>query len=136
MAWQIDSFPSLLLFLVVTMKARWTALKCWKVATAIRTSVNGPYLKNWMFKLDGMKCIWWRTNRTNQLKCIFETICRIFKNNCVLHGPLLLALPVYICHQITITLTSSHSTRMLSPALNTVHVTEKTCLLLKLCQIQ
>ena len=44
-----------------------------KVATLQFTlmSVNGPYLRNRVFKLDVINCIWCQTNRINRVKCIF-----------------------------------------------------------------
>ena len=48
-----------------------TALKCWKVATLQFTplSVNGPYRWNSVFKLDGIKCIWWLQARHRHVHC-------------------------------------------------------------------
>ena len=69
------------------MKARLTALKCWKVAKpqVAPMSVNEPYLRNWVLELYEQELIigiWWGTNRTNQWKCIFKTkfIGNIFNN--------------------------------------------------------
>ena len=70
-----SQFPSLLLLLMVTMKARLIALTCWELVKLQFTLmlVNGPYLRIKAFKLDEIKCIWCRTNRVVQIKCIFET---------------------------------------------------------------
>ena len=60
----------------------WCAvLKCWKVAKPQFSpmSVNGPYPGNLVFKLDGIKCIWWRTNGTNQRSVFLkQTLWEIF----------------------------------------------------------
>ena len=93
---------------MITVKARLTALKWWEVPKPqfAPMSVNG--LGNWVFKLDGIKCIcWrtnntkcicWRTNNTNQLNRIFETkyVGNIF-NNYVFPWGTSLARPVLQC---------------------------------------
>ena len=94
--WQVNSQFTAELSMV-TIKACLTVLKCWKVANLQFTlmSVNWPYLRNWVFELDEIKCIWWRTDRTNQITCILKQNMReIFFENKFFHRALFLALPV------------------------------------------
>ena len=75
--------PRLLLLINGHHEGSLTPFKCCKVATLQFTLMsNEPYLRNWVFKLDGINCIWWQTNRTNRMKCIIETkfVGNIFNN--------------------------------------------------------
>ena len=83
------------------------AQQCWKVAKLhfILMSVNESYLRNSVFKRDGIKWIWRPTNWANQIQCIFETtfVGNIFYKNMLLHGtPFFCARPVYNCQKYRI----------------------------------
>ena len=58
MGWQTGSFPSLLLW-YDHHESSFNCSKCLKLAKPqfATMSVNGPYLENWVFKPNGIKCI-------------------------------------------------------------------------------